>query len=195
MNEPAEFERLLIERLDSLYSYALALTRRADEAHDLLQDGLARGFERFQMFDRSLSFKAWMFTIMRHSYIDGLRRRRARGRETEAAWLLDGGEPDASVESPLYSIPLDPEAILARRESAERVREAIRQLPGEMREVVELRDIEGLSYREIAAIVKRPIGTVMSRLYRGRNLLRTRLVQREVGEVKAESRTETHRGL
>lgn len=120
MNEPAEFERLLIERLDSLYSYALALTRRADEAHDLLQDGLARGFERFQMFDRSLSFKAWMFTIMRHSYIDGLRRRRARGRETEAAWLLDGGEPDASVESPLYSIPLDPEAILARRESAER---------------------------------------------------------------------------
>lgn len=82
-----------------------------------------------------------------------------------------------SMESPLYSIPLAPEDILLRRETVDQVREAIRRLPPLLREIVELRDIEGLPYREIATIVSRPVGTVMSRLYRGRNLLRTYLVE------------------
>jgi len=81
------------------------------------------------------------------------------------------------VESPLCSIPLAPEDILLRREAVEQVREAIRHLPPLLREIVELRDIEGLSYHEIATILSRPVGTVMSRLYRGRNLLRTYLVE------------------
>jgi len=79
------------------------------------------------------------------------------------------------LQSPLFAIPLAPEDILLRQETIERVREGIR-LPTLMREVVELRDIEGLSYRTISTIIDRPIGTVMSRLYRGRNLLRTYLV-------------------
>jgi RNA polymerase sigma-70 factor (ECF subfamily) len=195
-DEPAEFARLVLEHQDSLYGYARALARHEDEAEDLLQDSLTRAFERFRLFDRSLSFKAWMFTIVRHTYVDQLRRRRAR--PEEAGWLLGDGEPDAGAESPLYAIPLDPEALLARLESVERVREAIRLLPGPMREVVELRDIEGLSYQEIATVVKRPIGTVMSRLYRGRNLLRMCLVGRDV-EKGAETRqgkgAETHHGL
>ena len=87
--------------------------------------------------------------------------------------------------SPLFSIPLAPEAILLRQETIEHVRDGIRRLPLLMREVVELRDIEGLSYRTIATIIDRPIGTVMSRLYRGRNLLRTYLVdpRREDGHA------------
>ena len=80
------------------------------------------------------------------------------------------------LQSPLFAIPLAPEDILLRQETIERVREGIRRLPTLMREVVELRDIEGLSYRTISTIIDRPIGTVMSRLYRGRNLLRTYLV-------------------
>jgi len=69
----------------------------------------------------------------------------------------------------------------------QRLQEAIYHLPPDLREVVELRDVEGLSYREIAVIVKRPIGTVMSRLYRGRNLLRSSLVEAKPGEKRAES--------
>jgi RNA polymerase sigma-70 factor (ECF subfamily) len=90
---------------------------------------------------------------------------------------LDDDQSSAGLDSPLYSIPLAPEDILLREEAIEEVRAGIRRLPLLMREVVELRDIEELSYRDIAAIIDRPIGTVMSRLYRGRNLLRTYLVE------------------
>ena len=192
MEEPREFERLVAEQFDSLWGYALALTRHADSAEDLIQDSLTRAFERFHLFDRSLSFKAWTFTIMRHAHVDQLRKRRARIREAPWDWLLAGPEPDLAHESLLCAIPLDPEAILSRLESVVRVRAAIERLPGELREVVELRDIEGLSYREIAAVLACPVGTVMSRLYRGRNLLRTCLAEAPTVEPKA---VEARRGL
>jgi RNA polymerase sigma-70 factor (ECF subfamily) len=187
MGETSEFERLILESLDSLYSYALARARREDEAEDLLQDSLARAFERFRLFDQSLSFKAWMFAVIRNTHIDRLRKRSVRGLDQGMSAMHDG-ETTIVAESPLYAIPLDPEAVLARQQSLERIREAIGHLPGDMREVVELRDIEGLSYQEIAAIVGRPVGTVMSRLYRGRNLLRIWLVEQDRGEKSAETR-------
>jgi RNA polymerase sigma-70 factor (ECF subfamily) len=192
MDEPREFENLVAEQLDSLWRYALALTRHTDSADDLVQDSLARAFERFHLFDRSLSFKAWMFTIIRHAYVDQLRKRRARIREAPSDWPFRGPESDLAHESLLCAIPLDPEAILSRLESVVRVRAAIEHLPGELREVVQLRDIEGLSYREIAAVLSCPVGTVMSRLYRGRNLLRTCLAEAPTEEPKA---VETQRGL
>jgi RNA polymerase sigma-70 factor, ECF subfamily len=187
MNPAVEFEMLVLEQLDALWGYALALTRREHEADDLLQESLTRAFERFRLFDRSLSFKAWMFTIVRHTYIDQLRKRNARAFDQRGAWLFGETEPDLSAENPLCATPLDPEAILARQESVDRLREAIEHLPDDMREVVELRDVEGLSYRDIAIIIKRPMGTVMSRLYRGRNLLRSYLVERQE-PPKVESR-------
>jgi len=187
MGETSEFERLVLEGLDSLYSYALARARREDEAEDLLQESLARAFERFRLFDQSLSFKAWMFTVIRNTHIDRLRKQAVRGLH-QGMSPTDSSEAAIVAESPLYAIPLDPEAVLTRRESLERVREAIRHLPGDLREVVELRDIEGLSYQEIATVVSRPVGTVMSRLYRGRNLLRTWLVEQAPGEKRAEIR-------
>jgi RNA polymerase sigma-70 factor, ECF subfamily len=173
----SEFQDLVRKYLDSLYNYALVLTRQVEAAEDLLQESLVRAYDGFHTFDRAQTFKPWIFTIIRNAQIDRQRRQRVRpseeplGREEEA-------EPVVSMESPLCSIPLAPEDILVRRETVEQVRGAIRRLPPLLREVVELRDIEGLAYREIAAIVSRPIGTVMSRLYRGRNLLRTYLVER-----------------
>ncbi len=173
MNNGTEFQAYVSSCLDSLYSYAAMLARPPDDHEDLLQDSLIRGFRGFDSFDRSLPFKAWMFRIIRNTFIDRHRRRRARPREDPL-----GNEPSyPSLDSPLYAIPLAPEDILVRRETIEHVREAIRRLPVLMREVVELRDIEGLSYQAIATILDRPIGTVMSRLYRGRNLLRTYLVE------------------
>jgi RNA polymerase sigma-70 factor (ECF subfamily) len=170
-----DYQGLVLSHLDSLYNYALVLTRRSEDAEDLLQEVLARGFQGFASFDRSLSFKSWMFTIIRNAYIDRFRRQRRLPPE-EPLWA-SGEEPVLSLDNPLCSVPLAPEDLLLRREAIEQVREAIRRLPEEMREVVELRDVEGLSYREIAHIVNRPVGTVMSRLYRGRNLLRTCLVE------------------
>jgi RNA polymerase sigma-70 factor (ECF subfamily) len=160
--------------LDSLYSYALLLARPPEDADDLLQESLIRGFRGFETFDRALPFKAWMLAIIRNTYVDRYRRRRARPPEDE----LTDETPAATLDSPLYAIPLAPEDIVLRQETIEQVREAIRRLPFLMREVVELRDIEGLSYQEIAKVIARPVGTVMSRLYRGRNLLRTYLVER-----------------
>jgi RNA polymerase sigma-70 factor (ECF subfamily) len=181
-----EFQGLVLKHLDSLYNYALVLTRRPHDAEDLLQDVLVRGFQGFARYDRTLSFKGWMFAIIKHAHIDRFRRQRGRPAD-EPLWTgpaLD--EPVLSLDNPLCSVPLAPEDILLRREAIEQVRDAIRRLPDEMREVLELRDVEGLSYREIARIVNRPIGTVMSRLYRGRNLLRTWLVEaRQAGERPA----------
>jgi RNA polymerase sigma-70 factor, ECF subfamily len=168
-----DFQAYVRSCVDSLHNYAVLLARPPEDHEDLLQDALIRAFRGFESFDRSLSFKAWMFGIIRNTYIDRHRRRKARPLEEP----LEDDPSAASLDSPLYAIPLAPEDVLLRQETVEHVREAIRRLPVVLREVVELRDIEGLSYRDIAAVLGRPIGTVMSRLYRGRNLLRTYLVE------------------
>jgi RNA polymerase sigma-70 factor, ECF subfamily len=173
VDKGAEFQACVRASLDSLHNYALLLARPPEDHEDLLQDSLIRGFRGFDSFDRALPFKAWMFGIIRNTYIDRYRHRKLRPLEEP----LDDEQPSASMDSPLYSIPLAPEDILLRQEAIEQVRAGIRRLPLLMREVVELRDIEELSYRAIATIIDRPIGTVMSRLYRGRNLLRTYLVE------------------
>jgi RNA polymerase sigma-70 factor (ECF subfamily) len=175
MDRRSEFQGLVRTYLDSLYNYALVLTRRAEDAEDLLQESLVRAYQGFDSFDRSLSFKPWMLTIVRNVQTD--RRRRQRARPLEESLGPDEAEPVVATSGPLFSIPLAPEDILLRRETVEQVRDAIRRLPPLLREIVELRDIEGLAYREIATVVGRPIGTVMSRLYRGRNLLRTYLIE------------------
>jgi RNA polymerase sigma-70 factor (ECF subfamily) len=176
-----EFQAYVRGCLDSLHNYAVLLARPPEDHEDLLQDALIRGFRGFASFDRGLHFKTWMFGIIRNTCIDRHRRRKARPLEEP----LEDEAAAPALDSPLYAIPLAPEAILLRQETVEQVREAIRRLPLLMREVVELRDIEGLSYRDIAAVLGRPIGTVMSRLYRGRNLLRTYLVEprREAGKA------------
>jgi RNA polymerase sigma-70 factor (ECF subfamily) len=169
-----EFQDLALTHLDSMYSYALLLTRDDWEADDLLQEALLRGFRSFGSFDARLSFKAWLFKIIKNAYID--RWRRLRGRPGEEEWQGEDGVPkDPTKEVLLYPVPLNPEEILLRRLAVEEVRGAIRQLPVALREVVELREIEGLSYHEIAEVLGKPIGTVMSRLSRGRNLVRSHL--------------------
>jgi len=172
VDKVSEFQAYVSESLDSLHNYACLLARPPEEPDDLLQESLIRGLRGFDSFDRTLPFKAWMFRIIRNTLIDRHRRRKARPLEDP---LED--EVSGPMDSPLYSIPLAPEDILLRQEAIEHVREAIRRLPVTMREVVELKDIEGLPYRTIATIIDRPLGTVMSRLYRGRNLLRTYLVE------------------
>jgi RNA polymerase sigma-70 factor, ECF subfamily len=174
MDEEAEFQELFLTHLDSVHSYALLLSRNASEAEDLLQETLLRAFRGFGSFKRQLSFKAWVLKIMKNAQIDRARRVRVRPVEVEEDWR----EPDSHIENLerevlLYPVPLNPEDLLLRRVTIEQVSEAIRSLPAPLREVVELREIEGLPYRDIAAVIGKPVGTVMSRLYRGRNLVRS----------------------
>ncbi len=174
MDERAEFQELFLTHLDSFHSYALLLNRNAAEADDLLQETLLRAFRGFGTFRRHLSFKVWVFKIMKNAQIDRVRRLRVRPVEVEEDWQGEDGQiKDVTKEVLLYPVPLNPEEILLRRVTIEQVREAIRNLPSALREVVELREMEGLSYREIAAVIGKPVGTVMSRLYRGRNLVRS----------------------
>jgi RNA polymerase sigma-70 factor (ECF subfamily) len=162
VDQRAEFQAIVLTNLDSLYNYARVLTGKPWDAEDLLQEALFRAYRAFASFDRNLSAKAWLFKIIKNAYID--RGRRERARPVEEEWGVDG-------------VPLspDPEDLLMRTLTAEAVREGIRRLPPVWREVVELREIEGLSYQEIADVIGKPIGTVMSRLSRGRDVLRAAL--------------------
>jgi len=166
MDESAEFQQLALKYMDSLHNYGRILTRNEVEADDLLQETLLRGFRAMASLNRDLSAKVWLLKIMKNSHIDRCRRKLSRPMEEELREEQD--LPDSSA-------PLNPEEILVRRLAIEDVRGAIRRLPPVWREAVELRDIEGLSYREIAHVIEKPIGTVMSRLYRGRNVLRSLL--------------------
>jgi RNA polymerase sigma-70 factor (ECF subfamily) len=174
MDPSEEFEALTVRHLDSLHAYARLLARDGPAGKDLLQETLLRAFRAFGSYKRELSFKVWMFTIMRNVSLDWARGLRARlpagGWRRGDGWFSgDGEDPTPS------SLPLDPEQVLIRNVTVEQVREAIKNLPPGLREVVELREMEGLSYQSIAGVIGRPIGTVMSRLYRGRNLLRVLL--------------------
>jgi RNA polymerase sigma-70 factor (ECF subfamily) len=173
MNEAGTFQDLVLTHLDALYHYALLLTRESDEAEDLLQEGLLRAFEHFRAFDASRSFKAWMFTILKRAYIDRWRRQRTR---LGYGGAVNGRAADWSSVG-VHTAPLVPDDILMRRETVQQVRDAIQRLPSAFKEVVELRDVEGLSYEQIATRMRRPVGTVMSRLNRGRSLLRSYLLE------------------
>ena len=174
MDDAVQFQELALKYLDSLYSYGRLLTRDDTEAEDLLQETLLRGFRHRATLDPALNPKAWLFKVMRNAHIDRCRGRSARPSEVALA-ADDRSELGDAEASELRPTLLDPEEILLRRVAIAEVRAAIRRLTPVLREVVELRDIEGLSYREIAAVIGRPIGTVMSRLARGRNLLRAAL--------------------
>ena len=173
MDDPVQFQELALKYLDSLYNYARLLTRDDTDAEDLLQEALLRGFRHRATIDSALNPKAWLFKVMRNVHIDRCRARSSRPSEV-AFSNGDDGEHEAGGPA-LRPGLFDPEDILLRRVAIAEVRSAIRHLPPALREAVELRDIEGLSYREIAAVIGRPIGTVMSRLSRGRNLLRAAL--------------------
>jgi RNA polymerase sigma-70 factor (ECF subfamily) len=186
MEQQAEFQDLVLSDLDSAYSYALTLAGSRPEAEDLLQETLLRAFRAFGSYKRHLSFKVWLFKIMKNAHID--RERRKRVRQLGDAWNRPQvSQEDVTQEVLPYPVPSNPEELLLRRIAIEAVREAIRRLPFMLREVVELRDIQGLSYQKIAEVIDKPIGTVMSRLYRGRNLLRSML--QDASDTSMQSRS------
>jgi len=157
-----------LELLGPLYGTAVRLTRNPDAAQDLVQDTYLKAFRARGKFQPGTNLKAWLYTILHNTWRN---RRRDRGRmrvEADSDLLDQAVEQGADTLSP----PADnPETLLLRETLREDLRQALDQLPETFREAVWLRDVEELSYQEIAAVLDIPVGTVMSRLSRGRKQL------------------------
>jgi RNA polymerase sigma-70 factor (ECF subfamily) len=155
----------LSEYLDGLYSYAMALTRNRTEAEDLVQETCLRAIRAMESLRDASSAKSWLFTILRNIWFNQLRQRRTAPEMVELD--LDGTGPN-QAEDP----GKDPHANYVSNIEQEQVRTAIKQLSDDSREIIILREYEGLSYQEIATLLDCPRGTVMSRLARARGKLR-----------------------
>jgi RNA polymerase sigma-70 factor (ECF subfamily) len=157
-----------VPHIDALYSYAMAITRNRTEAEDLVQETYVRALRSMGNLPPDSNLKSWLFTILRNIWINQLRKRRAAPNMIELD--VDERTADLAVET-----SKDPYALFVSKTEQEWVREAIGQLPVEFREIIILREYEGLSYQEIAGLLHCPLGTVMSRLARARSKLRTLL--------------------
>ena len=158
------FAETVLPHLDAAFNYARWLTRNDADAEDVVQDACVRAMRFFSSL-RDDDARGWLFAIVRNTWYSRASRRTAA---TEGAPLKDAGSEPAD-QAP------DPEARLLQQDTVGRVRAALEQLPSDFREVIVLRELEGLSYKEIAAMIGVPIGTVMSRLARGRERLLARL--------------------
>jgi RNA polymerase sigma-70 factor (ECF subfamily) len=161
---PRVFEETVLPHLDAAFNYARWLAKNEADAEDVVQDACVRAVRFFQSL-RGEDPRAWLLTIVRNTWYSRVSRRAA---STETA-LSDGNDDRPDDNRP--DDGLDPEEQLLRQHTVDRVRAAIEQLPVDYREVLVLREMEGLSYKEIAAVVRVPIGTVMSRLARARERL------------------------
>lgn len=162
MRGRGEFETLLRQNLDALYFAALDMSGSPGDAEDLVQDTAMKGLRRFDSFQAGTDFKAWMMRILANTYIDLYRRRK---REKPAA-AEDAVESLAEAESPLRRA--DVEFLLPHD-----VEQALAALPEEQRAAIVLVDVNGLTNQEAAEALGWPLGTVNSRVYRGRMQLKT----------------------
>lgn len=163
--------------LDAVYRFIIRLTAgNAAEADDIVQDTFLRAYRHWETYERGTSARAWLFTIARNVFLRS-RERRSRSPETLES-ELDFDLAAVNADDVLRDVSaLDPEHRFFASFIDEEVTRAVEQLPPDFREVVVLSDIEGLSYQEIAGIVGVPLGTVKSRLYRGRRLLQRALYE------------------
>jgi RNA polymerase sigma-70 factor (ECF subfamily) len=157
--------------IDAVYRFALRLTRgNEDRAHDLVQETYLRAYRHWETYTPGTSARSWLFTICRNVFLRG-EEQRGRRRETLESELEYNTEAVASAVALDEIRSVDPERAFFDSFVDDEVLAAVEQLPDEFREAVVLSDIEGLSYNEIAEVLAVPIGTVKSRLYRGRRLL------------------------
>jgi RNA polymerase sigma-70 factor (ECF subfamily) len=156
------FEDAVLPHLDAAYNYARWLTKNHAEAEDVVQDACVRAM-RFLSSLRDDDARGWLFAIVRNTWYSRVSRRSTM----KEAVSLDAAPREQPDDA------LDPEERLAQQHTVTLVRAALEQLPPDFREVIVLREIEGLSYKEIAEVVHVPIGTVMSRLARARERLRS----------------------
>ncbi len=177
MADQATFAEQAMPFMDGLYSAALRMTRNPADAEDLVQETYLKAYRAFHTFQEGTNLKAWLYRILTNTYINQYRAKKRRPDETDLEEVedlylyrrlggLEGAEAGRSAEDEL----------LDHLTSAE-VKEAIESLPEQFRMAVLLADVEGFAYKEIAEILDIPIGTVMSRLHRGRKAMQKQLYE------------------
>ncbi len=164
-----DFESLTMPYLDALYNTALRMTRSPQDAEDLVQETYLKAYRHYDKFEEGTNLKAWLFRIMKNTFINNYRKKQARPIESDFADVEESME--SRLTTPWGKAILDPEAELLEQVVDAGVEEALKELPEDYRMAVMLADLEHFSYKEIAEILDIPLGTVMSRLYRGRKLL------------------------
>lgn len=177
MADQANFAEQAIPYMDQLYSHALRMTRNPSDAEDLVQEAYLKAYRGFGGFTEGTNLRAWLFRILTNSYINSYRKKQRRPQESDLGDVEDlylyrrlGGAETAALSRSAEDELLDQ---LTEFE----VKQAVEDLPEQYREAVLLADVEGFAYKEIAEILDVPIGTVMSRLHRGRKRLQEQLYQ------------------
>ncbi len=177
-----EFEQMAAPWFDGLYASAIRLTRNERDAEDLVQDAVMRAYRFFDKFERGTNFRAWLFKILTNTFINKYRR------SVKERTLSDASERDC-VNAQFFSqdatdAAANPEDLLLDRVMSDDVLKAIDGLAIDFRMVLILADLQEFSYKEIAEILDVPVGTVMSRLFRGRKALQKALLGRPRGTAE-----------
>ena len=157
-----------------LYKSALRMTRSVEDAEDLIQETYLKAYKYYARFSEGTNFKAWLFKIMKNTFINSYRKKKLQPPKVDFDEIQEGLE-ETLMDKALNSL-IDPESSLTAIDMDHEVREALLSLPHDYKMVVLLADLEGFAYKEIAEILAVPVGTVMSRLYRGRRMLEKALL-------------------
>lgn len=167
-----DFEEEIIPHLDALYNFALRLTSDPNDAEDLVQDTIVKAFRFFSSYEKGTNAKAWLFRILKNSYINNYRKESKQPNQVdydEVATFYETIRAERTDTSDL-------EDRMFRELIDDDISNALEELPEDFRTVVLLCDVEGFTYEEIANMLDVPIGTIRSRLHRGRNLLKAELM-------------------
>jgi RNA polymerase sigma-70 factor (ECF subfamily) len=173
-NKLAGFEEAVLPHLDAAYNLARWLTRDEADAEDVVQEATLRAFRYFGSFHRGMAGRPWLLGIVRNTFYTWMQQNRKGELLTPLDESLD-----------LESHELSPEELLLQKVDSQMVRQALEELPVEFREVIVLRELEGMTYKEVAGITDLPLGTVMSRLARARKRLQQSLIGQKHAEVRS----------
>ncbi len=194
LDDRREFEGMAMPYLDALYNTAYRLARNAEDAEDLVQETFLKAYRSFDQFTPGTNLKAWLFKILKNTFINEYRRRQAAPPASDFAEIEDAFE--SQIRPAAGSVQKNPEEEALAQSFDQEVQRALEALPHDYRIAVLLADIEGFSYKEIAEILEIPLGTVMSRLYRGRKLLEETMLRyaRRRGYLRGERGAIKRRG-